>query len=40
MLHKILSYRQAGSNVHVNCVDPPLLRGNREGTMVPVSSLL
>ncbi len=40
MLHKILSYRQAGSNIHVNCVDSPLLHGNWEGTMVPVSSLL
>ncbi len=39
MLHKILSYRQAGSNIHVNCVDSPLLHGNWEGTMVPVSSL-
>ncbi len=40
MLHKILSYRQAGSNIHVNCVDSPLLHGNWEGTMVPVPSLL
>jgi hypothetical protein len=40
MLHKILSYGRAGSNIHVNCVNPPLLHGNWEGTMVPVFSLL
>jgi hypothetical protein len=31
MLHKTLSYRQEGTNVHVNCVDFPLLHVTERG---------